>query len=250
MILTPLVFAMLVFAAFVAGVVDAVAGGGGLLTVPAILAAGLPPHLALGTNKGQSVFGSAASLLTFARRGAVTLELSRLTFPLGLLGSLLGALLVLTIAPEALRPIVLVLLPCAALTLLWPRRESKGHTPARYRTIAGALALLIGAYDGFFGPGTGTFLVIGFATLLHQPLLQATANAKVVNFASNLAAVAMFGAQGKILWTVALPMALAQMAGGFLGAHLAVRGGERVIRGVVLAVVAALVIKLSLDLFR
>ncbi len=241
---------MLVLAAFVAGLIDAVAGGGGLLTVPAILAAGLPPHLALGTNKGQSVFGSAAALITFARRGVVDFKLARLTFPLGLVGSVLGARLVLAMSPAALRPLVLILLPCAALTLLWPRRELKGDRSRHRKLIAASLALVVGAYDGFFGPGTGTFLVIGFATLLHSPLLRATADAKVINFASNLAAVAMFSAQGKIWWSVALPMALAQMAGGFLGAHIAVRKGERMIRVVVLGIVAALVTKLAFDLSR
>lgn len=248
MALTPLALGILIGVAFVAGLIDAVAGGGGLLTVPAILAAGLPPHFALGTNKGQSVFGSAAALVTYLRRDAVDLKLARFTFPLGALGSVCGALLVLAISPSGLRPIVIVLLPCAALTLLWPRRESTGPAPRNRLLIASALALGIGAYDGFFGPGTGTFLVIGFALFLHAPLLQATADAKIINFASNLAAVGMFASQGKILWSVALPMALAQIAGGALGAHLAVRGGAPLIRIVVLCIVVALVIKLGLDL--
>ncbi len=246
--LTPLALALLVCVAFLAGIIDAVAGGGGLLSMPAILAAGLPPHLALGTNKGQSVFGAAAALLTYTRRGAVDLRLVRVTFPLAFVGSLLGALLVLAISPSALRPLLLVLLPCATLPLLWPKTEAPGVPPRRRELVAGLLALSLGAYDGFFGPGTGTLLVIGFATLLRAPLLAATADAKVVNFASNLAAVAIFSWQGKILWAVALPMGLAQIAGGALGARLAVHGGAKFIRVVVLGIVVALVLKLSLDL--
>ena len=233
-----------------AGLIDAVAGGGGLLTVPALLAAGLPPHVALGTNKGQSVFGSGAALLAFRRRGALDGKLARVTFPLGFAGALLGTRLVLWLSPETLRPVVVVLLPLAALSLFVRRRSGDGEPPRKPLAIAGILALTIGAYDGFFGPGTGTFLVVGFAVLLHAPLLRATAEAKVVNFASNLAALTLFASRGVVLWQLALPMALAQLAGGYTGAHLAVRGGDRVVRAMVAVVVAALVVKLALDLVR
>jgi uncharacterized membrane protein YfcA len=234
--------------AFAAGFIDAVAGGGGLLTVPAILAAGVPPHAALATNKGQAVFGSAAALVAYARRGALDRSLARTTFPLGFLGSLVGAQLVLLLAPQTLRPVVLVLLPLAALTLFVKRPTEGSAPPARRLAIAGALALFIGAYDGFFGPGTGTFLVVGFATLLHAAPLAATADAKVVNFASNLAALGMFAARGNVIWQLSLPMACAQLLGGYAGAHAAVRGGDRVVRMAVVAVVLALMIKLVLDL--
>jgi uncharacterized membrane protein YfcA len=236
--------------AFAAGFVDAIAGGGGLLTVPALLAAGVPPHAALATNKGQSVFGAAAALVAYVRRGALDLRLARLTFPLGFAGSLLGAQLVLWLAPETLRPLVLVLLPVAAVAMLL-RRPGPGGVPvtgARRRLIAGLLALFIGGYDGFFGPGTGTFLVIGFATLLHAAPLAATADAKVVNLASNMAAVLMFASRGQIRYDLALPMAAAQLTGAWVGAHVAVRGGDRLVRLAVLGVVAALVLKLALDL--
>jgi uncharacterized membrane protein YfcA len=234
--------------AFVAGLVDAVAGGGGLLTVPALLAAGLPPHVALGTNKGQSVFGSGAALLAFRRRGALDGELARFTFPLGFCGALLGTRLVLWLSPETLKPVVMVLLPLAAISLFVRRRSGDGEPPKQRVTIASMLALTIGAYDGFFGPGTGTFLVVGFAVLLHATLLRASAEAKVVNFASNLAALTLFAARGVVLWQIALPMAVAQLAGGYTGAHLAVRGGDRVVRAMVAVVVLAMVGKLTLDL--
>jgi uncharacterized membrane protein YfcA len=241
--------AALVACAFVAGLVDAIGGGGGLITVPALLTAGLPPHVALGTNKGQAIFGSGAALLTFLRRGTIDRTLARITFPLGFIGSLLGALLVLSIPSETLKPVVLVLLPVAATTLFIRRRESRGARPERARLMAALLALGIGAYDGFFGPGTGTFLVIGFAFLLHAPLLHASADAKVVNFASNLAALCTFAFHGTLLLELALPMAAAQLVGGYTGARLAIRGGERVIRAIVVVVVAGLMVKLAYDLF-
>ena len=241
-------------AAALAGVVDAVAGGGGLLTVPALLAAGLPPDLALGTNKGQSVFGSAAALLRYGRAGLVDGRMARVTFPAGLAGSLGGAALLLLVPPSALRPVVLVLLVVVAVALaLRPAAPAPrvGPRPGTGRPIAAAaIALAIGAYDGFFGPGTGTFLIFAFVAFLGLRLQEASADAKVVNFASNLAAVLLFASRGVVVWAVALPMAAGQFAGGLLGAQIAVRGGDRVVRWAVLAVVAALALKLGADLLR
>lgn len=256
----------LLVAALAAGMLDAVAGGSGLIAVPALLAAGLPPHLALGTNKAQGVFGTCASTLRYARAGLLDGKRARVTFPAGFAGSLCGAALVLLVPPATLRPVVMALLVGAALALaLRPAvrggtaAASKGSSlstpdassnPSATRSasgslaMAGAVALLLGAYDGFFGPGAGTFLILAFAFLFHLPLQRASADAKPVNFASNLAALALFSARGTVLWEVALPMAAAQFAGGFLGAHLAVRGGDRVVRLAVLAVVVALVAKL------
>ncbi len=236
--------------AFVAGTVDAVAGGGGLLTVPALLAAGLPPHLALGTNKGQSVFGSFAALASFVRAGRVDGRRARLTFPLGLLGSLGGAALVLALDPAVLRPLVLgLLVAVAAILALRPDLGGRRTPPPRAAPLLAALlALGIGAYDGFFGPGTGTFLIVGAVLLLGDGLAAASANAKVVNFASNLAAVGLFASQGTVVWRIALPMAAAQLVGGVVGARLAHQGGDRFVRKAVLAVVAALAAKLAWDL--
>ena len=241
----------LALVALAAGVVDAIGGGGGLVTVPALLAFGLPPHLALATNKGQSVFGSAAALVRFSRAGLVPWRRARWTWPLGFSGALLGAAAMLRVRPEVLRPLVLGLLLAAALFLVLGRAPSSpGAAGPRGTLLAGALALAVGAYDGFFGPGTGTFLVVGLAALLGLPLRQASAEAKVINFASNLAAMLLFAWRGVVVWPVALPMAAGQLAGGWIGAHLTVRGGDRVVRWVVLAVVAVLVLKLAGDWLR
>jgi len=242
------VIALLTLAALAAGTVDAIAGGGGLITLPALLAAGLPPHVALGTNKGQSVWGSTAALTTFWRGGRVDRRQARFAFPLGLVGSLVGATLVSGISKEALRPIVLVMLVGASALLLVKKPSREGHSVPGAAWIAAALALVIGAYDGFFGPGTGTFLIVGFVALGGRSLVHASADAKVVNCASNLAAGLVFSRAGHVMWAVALPMATGQLCGGLLGARLAMRGGARVVRVVVLAVSAALIIKLGLDL--
>lgn len=252
--LSPEVLAALVAVAFLAGAIDAIAGGGGLLTLPALLTAGLDPVLALGTNKGQSVFGSGVALLRFARARLVDGARARVTFPAGLVGALVGAGLVLLLDRALLRPVVLVLLVAAGafLALRRPTAEAEASAPPPTRPLlkAALIALGLGAYDGFFGPGTGTFLIIAFVAVLQAGLSQATADAKVVNFASNLAAVARFGAAGVVVWKVALPMAVGQAAGGWVGAHLAVKGGAALIRRAVLGVVVALVLKLTLELLR
>jgi uncharacterized membrane protein YfcA len=244
--------ALLTLVALAAGIVDAIAGGGGLLTVPAILWAGLPPHLALATNKGQSVFGSFAALARFVRGGLVDGRRARVTFPLGLVGSLGGAALVLATPSSALRPIVVGLLAFAALFVGLrrgpPPRLADAPRPRHAAWVAAAIALGIGAYDGFFGPGTGTFLIVAFAALLGDGLAHASASAKVVNFASNLAALALFASRGVVVWQVALPMAGAQLAGGWIGAHLAIRKGDALVRRVVVAVTLALAAKLAWDM--
>jgi hypothetical protein len=239
---------LLALAALFAGTVDAIAGGGGLVTLPALLAAGLPPHVALGTNKGGSVWGSCASMLTFWRAGRVDARQARYTFPLGLVGSLAGASLVLGIDKDALKPIVIAMLIGAAVLVMIKKPVRDADVVDRRWWLAAGLALVIGAYDGFFGPGTGTFLIVGFVALCGRSLVNASADAKVVNFASNLAAVLVFARDGVVRWDVALPMALAQLCGGVIGARLAIKGGARIVRATVLVVSGALVVKLALDL--
>jgi len=165
-------------------------------------------------------------------------------------GSLGGASLALLAPPAALRPVVLGLLVVVAVVLAL-RPAAPAPRPAgahRSLFVAAAIALVLGTYDGFFGPGTGTFLIFGFVLIFGGGMREASADAKVVNFASNLAAVALFGSQGLVAWQVALPMAAGQFAGGLAGAHLAVRGSDRLVRWAVLAVVVALVAKVGTDL--
>ncbi len=240
----------LILVAFVAGIVDAIAGGGGLITVPALLAAGLDPHFALGTNKGQAIFGSFASVFRFARAGFVNPTRAKVTFPLGALGALAGAALLLVLDRNVLKPLILGLLVAAGafVAIKRPGNTPSGPVPSRPLLIAGLIAVSIGAYDGFFGPGTGTFLIIAFVSLLRESLPNATGDAKVVNFASGLATVILMGIAGKVVWAIAIPMAAGQFLGGLVGASIAIKGGAPIIRGVVLSVVAGLVAKLAFDL--
>jgi uncharacterized membrane protein YfcA len=242
---------LLVAASTFAGTVDAIAGGGGLVTVPALLVAGLPEPLALGTNKGQSVWGSLSAMIAFWRADRIDRRQALFAFPLGFAGAIVGARLVLLIDRDALRPIVIALLVGAAALLVLRKPSRDADDPSRRRPlVAAALALVIGAYDGFFGPGTGTFLIVGFVALCGRSLLHASADAKVVNFASNLASVLVFARAGTIEWAIALPMAAGQLVGGMIGARLALRGGARLVRVVVLVVSGALVAKLAFDLLR
>ena len=244
---------VLIAAAFVAGLVDAIAGGGGLVTLPALLAAGLPPHVALGTNKGQAVFGATTSALSFWRRGMVDRARAPLGFAAGFAGSCLGVLGVLAVPLRPLRVIVIVLLLIAAAVVLARRNvEPRAHSmgPAASAAALAGIALVLGAYDGFFGPGTGSMLVVAFAIVFGDALTRASGNAKIVNLASNVAAMLLFARHGVVVWSIALPMAAANALGATTGAHLAVRNGDRLVRSVVLVVVAAIVVKLAVDLAR
>ncbi len=245
------VLLLLTGAAFVAGVVDAIAGGGGLLTVPALLLTGMPGASVLGTNKGQAVFGSGMAFWRFWRAGSIESARIPMAFGLGFTGSLAGAMAVGLISDVVLKPLVLGLLLAVAGVLTWRRDFGDARTGATFSPVRAALiAFFIGAYDGFFGPGTGTFLIMAQVAWLGDRMTTASAHAKIVNFASNLAAMLLFAWKGSILWQIALPMALAQMAGSVVGVRWAVQGGDRVVRGVVLAVVVALVAKVAFDLVR
>ncbi|HEY5921425.1 MAG TPA: TSUP family transporter [Kofleriaceae bacterium] len=243
-----LTIVLLSLAALGAGTVDAIAGGGGLISLPALLTAGLPAHQALATNKGQSMWGSGAALVAFWRAGRVDRKQAVFAFPLGFAGAFAGAIVVTGVDKEALKPIVIAMLIGAAVLLVIRKPTREQDAPQSRWWAAAALALAIGAYDGFFGPGTGTFLIVGFVALCGRSLVHASADAKVVNFASNVASVIVFAYGGYIVWQLALPMAFGQLAGGVIGAQLAMKGGERIVRAVVLCVSGALIVKLLLDL--
>ncbi len=244
------VVALLALASFGAGVVDAIAGGGGLITLPALLAAGLPPQIAIATNKGQASFGAVSSFTSFWLRDGIDRKRAPLGFACGFIGSLAGAQVLLLVKPEPLKPVVLVLLILAAAFVAWPRKPSEGK-PHDWAMIALApVALSLGFYDGFFGPGVGSMLIVVFVLLFGDTLTRASGNAKVVNLASNVAALGLFAARGTVLWKIALPMAAANAAGAFVGARLAVKRGDRFVRVVVLAVVSVLVLKIGWDLLR
>lgn len=237
--------------AFLAGFVDAVAGGGGLISLPAVLALGLPPTLALGTNK---VIGSAsvvASSFRYWRAG----EIKKIALPLAAIAglcSVAGALTATWIRPAVLRPVILGLLIAVGLYTVSQRRfglAEETPPPGRGKWIWGVTAA-IGFYDGFFGPGTGTFTMIAFVLLLGWPLLGSSGNARLVNLASNLGALLLFAAHRQVAWRMALPGALAALCGGMAGAGWAVKNGSRGIRPVFIAVTWFLIAKVIWDLLR
>jgi uncharacterized membrane protein YfcA len=245
---SPPIVALLAFAGFCAGLVDSIAGGGGLLTVPALLATGMPPAVALATNKGQACFGAVSSFGSYFARGNIDRARAPLGFACGYIGSLAGARVLFHLRPEPLKPLIVVLLLGAAAFVAWPRkpREGRAHAWAKYAVEPVTLAL--GFYDGLFGPGVGSMLIVAFGVMFGDTLTRASGNAKAVNLASNLAALGLFAFRGSIVWSVALPMAVANATGAFVGSRLAVRRGDRLVRPVVLLVVAAVVVKMVYDI--
>lgn len=227
-------------AALGASVMDTIAGGGGLITLPALLAAGLPPLSALATNKGQSVWGSTTALARFSRTDLLDRKRAPWAFPCGFFGSLAGVLLLRSVPSDVLQPLVLGLLLGAAFMVLAVRPRPRGVERQRGLRWTLIVAGAIGMYDGFFGPGTGTLLILADVLFWRHPYDRASANAKVVNCASNWGALMVFACAGDVQWRVALVMAAGQVAGGIVGTHLVVRRGQRLVRA------AAVVISLAL----
>ena len=240
---------MLMAAGFGAGFIDAIAGGGGLITVPALLLAGFGPVQALGTNKLQSLFGSGSATLAYATKGQVDPREQLWPALLSLLGSLGGAGLATVLPGEWLRAALpFVLIAIGLYFGLKPGLNAADRvrrmSPALF---AATLVPVVGFYDGLFGPGTGSFFMLGFVALAGFNLLKATAHTKLLNFASNLGAFAVFALAGVISWQAGLLMGVSQFAGAQLGARLAVRRGAGLIRPLLVLACTALALRLLLD---
>ncbi len=254
--MTPLsfhVFLIVLPAVFLAGLVDSIAGGGGLLSVPAYMAAGLPPHFVLGNNKFSSSFGTLFATLRYHRHGLIDVGVALLSAFFALGGSFLGTSAVLLLSSAFLRWLLVVLVPLVAVFTLANRslgREDRSADLPRRRKflVAAPAALLLGFYDGFFGPGMGMFLILFFTLALKYDLVTANANTKVVNLASNVAAVATFVAHGKVIYAIGIPAAVAGIAGNLVGSRMVIRRGGRVIRPVFLFTLLLLFGKVLYDL--
>ena len=236
----------LVLAAFVAGLVDAIAGGGGLITVPALLLVGASPVEALATNKLQGTFGAATATLSYARAGHVRPRAQAGMAAVSALASAAGAVVARQIPADVLRMVMPVILIAIAVFFALKPGLTDTAGPARMRPAVFAMTAvpLIAAYDGFLGPGTGSFFMLGFVMLAGHGLLQATAHTKLLNFASNLGALAVFVWAGGVWWAVGLAMAAAQIAGAAIGARLAVRAGAQVIRPLLVVTSVGLALRL------
>ena len=243
---------LLVLAGFVAGWVDAVVGGGGLVQLPALLLVpGLSPVQALATNKLAGIMGTSVSAATFYRRVHPDMRTATPMAVAALAGAGGGALLASSLPPGVFRPVILVALVGVAIyTVARPalgRATSLRWAGGRHVAAAVALGLGIGFYDGLLGPGTGTFLVIGLVAVLGYAFLEASAKAKIVNAATNLGALAVFAAQGAPLWKLGLLVGAANIAGAYLGARMAVAKGSRFVRVVFMVVVGGLIVRLGWD---
>ncbi len=223
---------LLVIAAFLAGFVDAIAGGGGLISVPALLLAGAPPVVALATNKLQGTFGAGTAALAYARAGHVRPRDQAGMAVVSAVAGGLGAAVAHLIPAEVLRMVMPVVL--VGIAIFFAVKPGLSDDDRMQRMAPGLFTLtvvpLIAAYDGFFGPGTGSFFMLGFVLLAGFGVLKATAHTKLLNFASNLGALAVFVATGSIWWATGFAMAAAQVAGAALGARLAMRVGAQLIK--------------------
>lgn len=244
--LAPEILALLLVAAFLAGLIDAIAGGGGLITVPALLLAGFAPVEALGINKLQGLFGTASASWAYARAGHV--EVGRLVpwAILAFVGAAAGAALATVLPADALQIALPPLLVAIALYFaLKPRLDdvdrARRLSPAAFGLV---VVPVVGFYDGVFGPGTGSFFMLAFVALAGYGVLKATAHTKLLNFASNVGGFAAFAAAGAVVWPVGLAMGVAQVAGARLGAALAMRVGARLIKPLLVAICVALAVRL------
>ena len=243
----------LALAAFAAGLIDAIAGGGGLIQLPALMIglAKTETVVILGTNKVPSIFGTSASALMYRRNIKTDSKLLLTMVVPAFLGSMGGASLASRIPSEVLKPIVVSLL-IAVLIYTWKRPQLgqieslRQSEPLRLK-IAAFAAVVIGFYYGLIGPGAGSFLVLTLVAVLGFAFLSASAIAKVVNVATNLGAIIIFGANGEIIWKIGLALAIANVAGGLIGAHLALKGGSNLVRKVFMGVTLALIIKVAID---
>ncbi len=234
---------------FLAAVVDSIAGGGGLITLPAYMAVGLPAPLAAGTNKFSSAVGTSVSVLRFFKNGKLHLKAALLSAAFALPGSFLGAQLAMMLG-DTLKYIIIGSLPFAAIAGLIKKRDTKeeGNLTIKIAILCGLIGLFVGMYDGLAGPGTGTFLIIGYTALCGFALRESSGTAKVVNFSSNIAALIAFASRGNVLYALAIPAALCGIAGHYIGSGLAIKKGGKVIKPMLYGVVVLIVIKIIYDL--
>lgn len=237
---------------FIAGFIDAVAGGGGLVSLPAYLFAGVPIHIAYGTNKFANCIGTGMASAKFLKSGNIKLKPALISATGALIGSWVGAQLVLLLDEKYLQYSLMIILPIVAIFLLFNRNFGQDinikEVPIRkLYIISFIIGLIIGVYDGFFGPGTGTFLVLAFTSICGFNMITASGNAKIVNLASNLAALVVYILNGKVSFMIGIPAAIFAVLGNYIGAHFAINKGSKFIKPVIILVIAMLFIKIIVD---
>ena len=227
-------YAIGIAAAFGGGFIDSIAGGGGLVTMPALLLSGVPPHQSLGINKVSACLGTCVALGNFARSNLVLWRVALAGIAFSLVGSWAGSRLALLLDAAVLGKVLVALLPIGMCATLLPKKERKQeplpHSGPRFWIPVALVCLVMGGYDGFFGPGTGSFLILAFHWILRMGLMEASATSKVLNLASNFAGAVVFIMNGVVVWSLALPMAAACCLGNWLGSRMAIRIGPAAVR--------------------
>ena len=243
------IIGLLFFVALVAGFIDAIAGGGGLITIPALLMTGMPPALALGTNKLQACGGSFSASLYFIRQGAVNVRAVWLLLLMTFIGATLGTILIQQVDASIVKKILpFLIFAIGVYFLLTPKLGDEDRQQRlSYVMFAFTAGFGIGFYDGFFGPGTGSFLSLACVTLLGFNLAKATAHAKVLNFTSNIASLIFFLIGGQIMWVVGLAMMAGQFIGANLGAKMVLSKGKTLIRPMVVVMSFIMTAKMAYD---
>lgn len=237
---------MLLFGvAMVAGFVDAMAGGGGLLTIPALLLSGVPPIATLATNKLQASAGSFSASLTMIKKGVINPKDIKIAFMMAAIGSAIGSILVQLSPPEMLKVVIPFLVAGVGLyTLFAPNLGQIERAPKiTQSTWQKTVVPLIGFYDGYLGPGTGTFFALSNVALRGMDLIRATGTAKLLNFATNIASLVLFIVGGQVLWKVGFVMMAGQVIGAFFGSQMVVKGGAKFIRPVIVLMCFAMVVR-------
>lgn len=233
---------------FIAGFIDSIAGGGGLLTIPALLFTGIPPQSVLGTSKFASSFGTGMAVYNFARKKTIIWKVVAFGILYSLIGSFIGSKTILNINPDIVGRIIIFMLPIGIIATLLPKKqnEDKDNSLNKKDFIIKIpiICILIGFYDGFFGPGTGSFLTLFLYFFTNMSLLNATANSKVFNLISNVCSLTAFLFSSKVIFFLGFPLAISNIAGNHLGSKLAIKKGEKTIR--IFLFIVLIIILLSL----
>ena len=246
--ITLLTFLIVCPMVFLAGFIDSIAGGGGLISLPAYIFAGLPAHFAVATNKMSSSLGTAVSTIRFAKEKLINWKIAVPAILVALLGSNIGARISLLLSESIIRMMLVVVLPLVALIVLNKKLfhdnpENNDITKEMMIKILVAV-FIIGLYDGFYGPGTGTFLIIAFTLFGKMSMAQANGNCKIINLTSNLSALAVYILSGKVLWTLGIAAALCNMLGNYLGSGLVMKKGSTIVKPIIIVVIVIFMIKL------
>ena len=236
---------------FLAGFVDAIGGGGGLISLPAYLLAGLPVHQAIATNKLSSTCGTTLATLRFIKNGLVNLKFAIPSVITAILGSSIGAKLSLLAEDTVMERLLFIILPVAAFIVLNKKLfqenvNSSLHLNSKIYLIAILSAFIIGMYDGFYGPGTGTFLIIAFTVFGKMNVSTANAQAKVINLTTNITSLTIFLLNGQVLFSLGIAAAICNMIGGYLGAGLVMQKGSKIVKPIILLVLLLLFLKILL----